>query len=248
MPFTSVDRETGTTEMFWPPEGFPSPVSPEAESFERFPSQRLGSDPPTVITEQGHVALHVFLRWNRPLKPIMPLLGAQDDLLAQAQMARLAARSAKDLPGALRLALVEARPYLSQGHSTLEHTWFRPALKQNGLKHVLFKAEDRGLTVPRELRQRWDENALKEAVKQDTWRKWLTEPVSIRRAWGAAGLFWTLLIDRLEEQRPFMVCERCDRIITGKAGKRFCNGSDDRECFQRRRTEDQRRSRLGRSS
>jgi hypothetical protein len=122
MPFTAVNRETGETDMFWPPEGFPAPVSPEAASTERFPSTKLGSDPATVITEQGDIGLQVFLRWSGALEPMMPLLSAQDDMLAQAQMARLAVRSASDLASALRLAQVEAQPYLFRGHSTIEHT------------------------------------------------------------------------------------------------------------------------------
>jgi hypothetical protein len=247
MPFTAVDRATGETDMFWPPEGFPAPVSPEAESTERFPTRKLGSDRATVITEQGDISFQVFLRWSGPLEPMMPLLSGQDDMLAQAQMSRLAVLSATDLPGALRLAQVEAETYLFPGHSTVEHTWFGPTLKRNGLKHVLFKAEDRGLTVPAQSREQWDENTLNEALKQDAWRRWLREPVPIRRAWGAVGMFWTLLLDQLEAQRPFLECERCHRIISGKGDKRFCNGNDDRECFKGRRTEDQRRSRQGRT-
>lgn len=65
---------------------------------------------------------------------------------------------------------------------------------------------------------------------------------------GRRRLILTLLLDRLEAQRPFIVCERCGRIIHGKDGKRFCGEGDDRECFKSRRTIDQRRSRHGRAS
>ena len=177
----------------------------------------------------------------------MPLLSGPDDILAQAQMAKFARQSATDLPGALRAAVVEAQPYLFRGHSTVEHTWFRPTLGQKGAKHVLFNAEDRGLIVPQS-REGCDENALNEALKQEAWQKSLAEPVPIRRVWGAVGLFWSLLLDRLEGQRPFIVCERCGRIIHGKDGKRFCGESDDHECFKSRRTVDQRRSRHRRAS
>ena len=87
---------------------------------------------------------------------------------------------------------------------------------------------------------------MKEALEQDSWRKWLEESVPIRRAWGAVGLFWALLLDRLEARRPFVICERCGRIISGKAGKKFCGKADDAECFNGRRAVDQRRSRHGR--
>jgi hypothetical protein len=248
MPIDSVDSETREVTLKWPPNGSPSPVSPEAESAQRFPSKKLESDPPTVITEQGDVALHVFLRWPGRLESLMPLLSGPDDLLGQAQMAKLARQSASDLTGALRAAVVEAQPFLFRGESTVEHTWFHPTLERRGPKHVLLKAEDRGLTVPPPSRRQWDQNALNEALKQDAWQKWLAEPVPIRRVWGAVGLFWTLLLDRLDAQRPFIVCERCGRLIYGKDGKRFCGESDDSDCFRGRRTVDQRRSRYGRAS
>lgn len=245
MPFSSVNRKGREVMMNWPPNGSPAPVSPEAESTARFPSKNTESDPPTVITDKGDVALHVFLRWPKPLGSMMPLLSSSDDMFAQAQMSGIARQSASDLQGALRAAGLAAQPYLFRGHSTIEHSWFRPTLELKGFRHVLLKAEDRGLTVPKGSRRQWDENVLKEALKQDSWRRWLQEPVPIRQAWGAVGLFWTLLLDRLEAQRPFAVCERCGRIISGKATKRFCGKFDDAECFNSRRAVDQRRSRHG---
>jgi hypothetical protein len=247
MPFSSINRESREVTMNWPPDGAPAPVSPEAESAARFPSKKLDSDPPTVITDKGDLALHVFLRWRKPWESMMPLLSGSDDLQAQAQMSAIARQSVADLQGALRAAMVAAQPYLSRGYSTIEHSWFRPTRELKGIKHVLFKAQDRGLTVPlKGSRHHWDESALNQALKQQDWQKWLAEPVPIRRAWGAVGLFWTLLLDRLEAQRPFAVCERCGRIISGKAGKRFCGKVDDAECFNNRRAIDQRRSRHGR--
>jgi hypothetical protein len=243
LPFSSVNREGREVMMNWPPDGSPAPVSPEAESVARFPSKKIESDPPTVITDKGDVALHVFLRWPGPLDSMMPILSSTDEMFAQAQMSRIARQSASDLQGALRAATVEAQPYLFRGHSTIEHSWFRPTLGLKGFQHVLLKAEERGLTIPKGSRHHWDESALKEALEQDSWRRWLEEPVPIRRAWGAVGLFWTLLLDHLEAQRPFAVCERCGRIISGKAGKRFCGKADDAECFNSRRALDQRRSR-----
>jgi hypothetical protein len=248
VPVHSVNRVTHETTMIWPPAGSPSPVSPEAESARQFPSKKLASDPPTVITKQGDVGLQVFLRWHGPLELIMPRLSGVEDMHAQAQMAGLARHSTADLAGASRAAAVTVQPYLSRGHSTVEHLWFRPTLERRGPRHILFKAEDRWLTVPPQLRQKWDENALNEVLKQEAWQKWLAEPIPIRRAWGGVGLFWTLLLDHLEAQRSFTVCERCGRIISGKEGKRFCGKSDDSACFNERRAVDQRRSRQGRVS
>jgi hypothetical protein len=128
----------------------------------------------------------------------------------------------------------------------VEHGWFRPTLKRKGVKHVLLKAEGRQLYVPSRERRMPDEKALKEALKRKDWQDWLSERVPIRRAWGAVGLFWTLLLDHLEAQRSFAVCQRCERILIDKAGKRFCGPHDDGQCFNARRAADQRRSRRAR--
>jgi hypothetical protein len=99
---------------------------------------------------------------------------------------------------------------------------FRPTLERKGLNHVLFKAEEWGLTIPPQVSRPWDDNLLNRVLQQDDWQQWLAKPVPIRRAWGPVGLLWSLLIDRLGARRSFTVCELCDRIIAGKDGKRFC--------------------------
>lgn len=250
IPFTCSEAsdQEGRKVMIWPPDGSPSPISPEAESAKRYPSKKAGTDPPMAITDKGDLALQVFLRWPRPVSSIMSLLSGPDDLLAQAQMLRIAGQSTSEHAESLRAAALGAQQYISLGYSTVEHSWFRPTLEEKGIEHVLFKAEDRGLTALLQGRRRWDRAALEQALKREDWQKWLGEPVSIRRAWGAAGLFWTLLRDRLENQELFATCERCGRLISGKDGKRFCARSDDLECFNNRRALDQRRSRRARSN
>jgi hypothetical protein len=117
------------------------------------------------------------------------------------------------------------------------------------MKAMLFQAEDRNLPIPQEFDDQLShENAVKELLKNDAWRTELAKPVPIRRAWGAVGLFWTLLLDRLEAQRSFNLCERCGRIIPSEAGKRFCGKTDNNGCFSKRRAQDQRRSRKKRAS
>jgi hypothetical protein len=247
IPLDSVNRETDEVRLKWPPEGSPSPVSPEAESAKRFPLKELEADPSIAVTEQGDRALRAFLRWPGVLASMMPLLSGPDDILAQSQMVTCARQSASDLPGALRTAIVAAQPYMFDGHSTVEHTLFRPTRERKGLSHVLLKAEEWGLTIPPQMSRQWDDNVLNRVLEQDDWQQWLAKLVPIRRAWGPVGLFWSLLIDRLGTQRSFKACELCDRIIAGKDGKRFCGKNDDVECFNRRRAIDQRRSRYDRA-
>lgn len=78
----------------------------------------------------------------------------------------------------------------------------------------LFKAEDYRLTFPRGLCR--DENGLKEALKQDSWRRRLGD-CSDSPGLGSVGLFWALLLVRLEKERRYVICERRGRIITERA-------------------------------
>src|SRR5258708_1139582 len=50
LPIISVDQKSAEVTMRWPPEGSPSPVSPEAESVARYPLTQTESDPRIVMT------------------------------------------------------------------------------------------------------------------------------------------------------------------------------------------------------
>ena len=117
----------------------PHQFSPEAESVARYPLTRTDADPNLVMTESGDRALNVWLRWPAPLNTIMPLLSSADDIHAQAQLSNIARLSSSDYAGSLRGAEVGAQRYLFSGHTTLEHSWFRPALAEKGVRHVIFR-------------------------------------------------------------------------------------------------------------
>jgi hypothetical protein len=240
LPIGAVDSGGREATMIWPPSGSPSPVSPEVESARKYSSQKSDSDSSVAITEQGDMAAHFFLRWPGVLEHLMPLLSGPDDMFALAQMMSLARQSATDLPGALKAASIAAQSYLFHGNSTVEHTWFRPLLQRQGIKVLLFGAEDRGLPVTQKLHELSSEEALKELPKIGAWQKEFAKPIPIRRAWGAVGLFWTLFLDHLEAQRCFNSCPRCGRIIQGTDAKQFCSQTENKECFSKRRAQDQR--------
>jgi hypothetical protein len=242
MPFSAIDPHSRTVTMRWPPEGSPRPVSPEAESAKRFPSRMVEADPPVAVTENGERAPQLFLRWPQPFEPMMPVLSGPDELLAQAQMAEIARRSRSDPEGALRAATVAARPYVFHGHARREEAWLYPTLRTKGFEHVLFKAEDFGLPVPP--RSSWTAIGFEQALQQEEWRRWRAQTVPVCRVWGLIGLCWALLLDRLEQRRPFSGCERCGRVIASRRRKRFCGRSENRQCFNGRRAGDKRRSRL----
>lgn len=242
MPFSAVHRRSRSVTLRWPPAGSPRPVSPEAENVRRFPSKLVDSDPPAVVTEKGDLAPQLFLRWPKPFEPLMPLLSGLDDIYAQVQMASIARRSRSDPQGALKAATVAAHPYVFQGYASREDAWLWPTLRTKGLPQVFWKAENDGLSVPP--RSNWSKIGFEQALKQEDWRRWCAQLVPVCRVWGPIGLFWALLLDRLEERRLFSGCERCGRIIAARRrGKRFCGRSDDPECFNNRRAGDKRRAR-----
>jgi len=248
LPIDAVDSDGREATVIWPPSGSPSPVSPEAESARQYSSEKFDSDSSIAITEQGDQAAHFFLRWPGVLEHLMPLLSGPDDMFALAQMTNFARQSATDLSGALKAASIAAQPYLSPGNSMVEHMWFRPLLQQHGIEALLFDAEDRGLPVPQKSHGLSNEDAIKELPRIHEWRKELAKPVPTRRAWGAVGLFWTLLLDRLEVHRSFNSCELCGRVIQGTDAKRFCSQTDKKECFSKRRAQDKRLLRKKRAS
>jgi hypothetical protein len=135
------------------------------------------------MTEPGDKAPQALLRWAAPLTSMMPLFSVLDDLQAQADMANIARLSGSDPGGATQSAKTKSHLYISQGRSTIEHTWLQPALRRKGLQHVLFTAEDHGLVVPSWLRETPDANALNKAVEQEDWQKRLSQPVPVRRVW-----------------------------------------------------------------
>jgi hypothetical protein len=152
MPFDSFDKEKSEVTMKRPPSGSPVPISPDDESALRFPSTKTSSDPPTVMTAEGDAALHVLCRWPNVLDNIMSALSGVDDLLAQTRMAQFARLSQNDQAQALIESEVAGHGYLFDGHTSLEHAWLRPAIAERGVRHVIFKAEERGLLIPKGLR------------------------------------------------------------------------------------------------
>jgi hypothetical protein len=62
------------------------------------------------------------------------------------------------------------------------------------------------MRIPDALRtdpDKWNRESLNHLLKEEAWRAELGQPVPILRVWGATGLFWALLVDRLEQSRRF---------------------------------------------
>lgn len=220
-----ADKKTARLAVFWPPKDRPIPptVFPSAESL-RSPDP-FGSSVSFINV------------WPKPIGPPMGFLSDFDDLFAQGQMVAIARKDANDHAGALQAARHQAGPYLSEGHTTLEWAWFYPTRWHEGDQGVAFAAEARfNLSSG-------DGDELDKAIRSRPWQSVLARRVPIRRAWGALGLFWSLLLNRLEATEGFAVCERCGHLSQGKRGKRFCGPKDNADCYRARRAEDRRRER-----
>jgi hypothetical protein len=240
IPLASGERDPHDLRGHWPPEGWPAPsVFPDAESQELYgPWDRLAeTELPVAVSHRdpGRRAWHHLLRWPEPLTALMSWGSAMDDLAGQAHMAAIARRSEDDPEGALREAREAARLYVTEGDAPLEWAWFWPTLRQRGVEGLLLEAIGRF---------RLTAGDLAEACRSEAWRGVMQQKVPVRRAWGALGLFWALLLDRLETYQPLPRCQWCGWYLRGKRGKENCGPQDNKLCFHARRAKDQRRSRI----
>jgi hypothetical protein len=243
MPINSFEAAESEVILVWPPEGSPPPISPEAESAERFPLKIAADNPDEAIFPDGKRAIRALIKWPKPIDGLMSILSGPDDLLAQQMMEQLARYATEDHSAALIRGSELAASWMWPGDSTLELSWLRTALL-DGVPHGIFTAENKGLTVPPALRyEALDEALLEKLLGTEEWQRVLARREPIRRVWGAVGLFWSLLLDEIEKKSGFLLCERCRRLISGKRGKRFCSASDEGNCALARRAAYKRYSR-----
>ncbi len=222
LPITHVGaKRTAATQ--WPPSAnSPSTVSPEMES----------ASVPLASPRKG--TLPVRFTWAAPFKELQPLISTMDDLYARDRMRWIAEMSAVNEARAHAQAMIEAGDWLSEGQSTLERAWLQP---------ILSEASDMEALIAIASRFGVEANSLEDAFANASLRKQLGRGMPVRRAWGVPGLMWALLLDQLNASQPFQHCERCGRLISGKANKRFCAEQDNSECYRARKREDKRRSR-----
>lgn len=222
-----VDAEKRELRLGLPPGvGNPAPVSPELESTQGLPT----AAPPTG-------SMPVRIAWPSPFDRMMPTLSTLDDMHARALMRSIAEQSGDNRAEALARAELEARDWLSAGHSTVNRAWLQPIIATEGEQEALFAVHGQyGLY----------ETSLAEAYQRDEWREILLRRMPVRRAWGVPGLMWALLLDRLRASEPFLHCERCGRLIQGRSDKKFCNKDENKKCYRARKRDDKRRARQSR--
>jgi len=229
-PMRIADEEKRVVEMSWPPEGRPIPISPDAESGDYHGElSRTVIDGVPIVTSAKHPELRslpLALGWPAIISELMPRGSGLDELTAWRSMVAIAEKSKSDHQGALKEAWDIAKDYVSESTATREAAWLWPTFADIGEKDVLHNLEGNlGLRA----------ESLEQLLRKPRARKFLDEEVPVRRAWGARGLFWALLLERLKSGGRFARCELCGRLNpASRQGKRFCSRIDDEACFLRR--------------
>jgi len=241
--FPIVDLgDAGTFTAVWPPPGRTvKTVSPDAESAEeQGPLDSLIEKGMSwsVSRKTGTRNLWVVVGWPEDIQSLVARGEGADLMLARQQMVSIATRSVDDLQGAAIEAARLASAHVFDGHTWQALSWFWTLYAQGGDEAVVFGAEDLGFKG-KDATDLW---------RNTEFRHLMMKRIRIRRAWGAVGLFWALLLERLEDKRGFGLCQRCSRIISGRSNKAFCSRRDNPECFRQRRAGDQRSSRTNRAS
>lgn len=216
----------------WPPEGFPAPIFPDAESYAFYEHE-----PP-----QGR-SLQVHYLWPESLRSLVPQGQGLDLLYHQAAMVKIVRENTDDPNKALIKAQSLAAPYVQSGWSTYAHSWYWPTYcfwwEKGGKDHFEAVRQSRNVETPEEVffldetREQWKFTAesLKEALDSGEWRAVLGKRMPIKRAWGVLGLFWSLLLEQIKQGGP-PTCGQCQRVLQGR--KKFCHPEDDIECYHKR--------------
>lgn len=214
--------------MTWPAEGFSRQVVSDGDSGPRF--RRLFDMP----KEDQSVGM---LMWAapHPVRAIMPMLTPFAEKFQRVQMVEIAQCSQDDPGGTLDAARKASSDYISTCTVPAAVVEFAPILAADGAE---------GLHSY--IRGRYSVNPT-DKTPDGPLARLLARTVTVRRVWGPVGLFWSLLLDRLEARQPFLICGACGRIIEARKKKRFCGRNENPACFKSRHAAEQRRSRSRRS-
>jgi len=260
------DRRVGDLLDLWlhaAPDDLVREVPPPESAVGSFPN--VGAEGALCYVEREvPIPAHVRVRgnrwysWKSPLETLFPPFTDTLALRHLTTMREIAAMARTDSQRAVREATALASPYVSEGYSTAELTWFLPRVVERGPGEGLMWLVEEPPTHPfspgTSLRAQFKKRVLATSLTVDEflataeWGRFRLSQVPVRRAWGPIGFFWALLIDSLESQEDRRGgCERCGGVVIGDKRKRFCGPRDNPDCCRERRAEDQRRSRARRS-
>lgn len=245
LPSARLEHAQGVFRVQWPLEGMPAPVSLEAETakyyslLERHELAEGVTSISCVEAPADGFPLPVEVVWPPAWHWLFPHEGenALDACVEQETMCRVATRSSEDLAKALQAARAHTGRYITEGTTWQGFVHFFPAFVVGGEQYAFQEAHKHNAPSI----QTWQT-----AVSSSRWNSWLKMPIDITRVWGPIGLFWALLIDELEQKRPYRVCKLCHRLIQGKKSKQYCGEHDDRRCYTQRRARDKHEERVRR--
>ena len=244
VPRVTVPIREPESSAFQVPGASHQPISPETELAEAN-ERTLGTlatkivDDRVLVTsanDPDFLSAGATLWAAPPLEGLFPTGVNLDAIFHCAKMASVLRQSRSDLKGALKRARDWSTEYVTVGRSDLDHSWFRPTLAEvKDVDFVIRRGETHGLT---------DARTWEEASASNAWREKMTAPIPIRRAWGAIGLFWALVLDELENAQPQAFCDRCGRQIKARTRRKtFCSREENEDCYRARRAADRRRDR-----
>ena len=212
-PIRRSDGIEQTATAQWPADDLgPRTISPQSEALRMSEGETTGS-------------LNLRLRWQGPLRDMMPAFPSEDDLFARDQMRYRFDQAQEGRAQALLSARTDSRNWLVDGQSTVELAWLRPIMVSEGDLGALYAVNNRFDT---------EFGDLADALRDNRIRRELSKPMGVRRALGIPGLAWALALDRLEQERPERHCKRCGSPIGVRANKEFCGPKDSLSCYRAR--------------
>jgi hypothetical protein len=212
--------------LIWPSR-IPSlpPVSPEAEA------------------ARGEAPVHVWLQWPAPFDVLFHDTGGGMDMFFHHQEALRRCIEALDTGKRRhRDVLREAETWVARLTGEVEvplvQAWLMPKILANP-KAALF-----------EVKARYDLEAdtVEELLASEAFAALRRERVSVRRIQGWLGYFWWEFYQDLVAHIPIGTCKACGNLIHGgRKDRRYCTRSENTDCWRKRTSARQRKSRTGES-
>jgi hypothetical protein len=241
IPITNTSLEERTIEGRWPPPGFPLPtISPSGESRQdaglMVHAGYAGSVPIFESVSAGNKSrcMALLAEWPAPFTDLFLFGGCHDAMLCQSLTKKVTEISLTDPGAALQEALIHSGKFIAGGEAFFKDSWFHPRVNAVSVGDALDQLY---------LRYSLSFQTIEEACDSQEFQEKMMERVVVRRAIGVQGLFWSLLIEKLEEGLKFRLCERCGRILASRKGKRFCDRQTNLECFRAQGASNRRRER-----
>lgn len=218
----SADAEEDTDEasIFWGASAIERVLASPPGSPKR--PQRLHS-----LSQSDEMCARLAYSWPEPIGALMPKLASEYELSQQLHFRDLALASDNDPEGVRDAVKKFSGTYLIEEGTTL-----RGALE---FKPMLHRAKEEGFLMHMEGKYNIEIESLQDLDRPD-FRRLYAERIPIRVAWGPLGLFWALLLDRLENYTATRECRGCGVIFAiARRNQLYCGDADCSKARARRR-------------